>query len=54
MDITRFDRAEVADKERSLNISVMKERFYDHRNLPWRRKKNLSENIIVKMPAVSS
>lgn len=52
MGITRFDRAEIADKERSLNISLMKEKFCDHRNLP--QGKNLSENIIMKMSAVGS
>lgn len=38
MGITRFDGAEIADKERQ-KLSVVKERFYDHRNLPWGRKR---------------
>lgn len=33
MDITRFYRAELADKDRSLSISLVKGRFCDRTNL---------------------
>lgn len=45
MDITRFYRAELADKDRSLSISLVKGRFCDRINLS-RGEKNIYLKIL--------
>lgn len=51
MDIARFDRAEIADKEWCLNISLAKE---DSMTIgTCHMEKNLYENVVTKKSAVN-